>query len=43
MIFREMCEKMTLRVEDFEILVANNSKYFCGTIINPIWGGERHT
>ena len=22
MIFREMCEKMTLRVEDFEILVA---------------------
>ncbi|NLD36580.1 MAG: hypothetical protein GX654_06895 [Desulfatiglans sp.] len=39
MIFREMCEKMTLRVEDFEILVANNSKYFCGTIINPIWGG----
>jgi pyruvate-formate lyase len=39
MIFREMCEKMTLRIEDFEILVANNSKYFCGTIINPIWGG----
>jgi formate C-acetyltransferase len=38
-IFKAMCEKQTTRVEDHEILVANNTKYFCGTVINPRWGG----
>jgi formate C-acetyltransferase len=39
MIFKTMCEKFTTRVEDHEILVANRTKYFCGTYIDPRWGG----
>ncbi len=39
LIFKAMCEEMTPRVEDHEILVANNTKYFCGTRLDPRWGG----
>ncbi len=39
LIFKAMCEEMTTRVEDHEILVANNSKYFCGCRFDPRWGG----
>ena len=38
-IFKALCEKQTPRVEDHEILVANNTKYFCGTRLDPRWGG----
>ncbi|MCL2227715.1 MAG: hypothetical protein FWB97_08850 [Oscillospiraceae bacterium] len=34
-----VCEKMTVRVEDFEMLVGNTSKNFCGSGTNPDWGG----
>ncbi len=39
LIFKAMCEEKTTRVEEHEILVANNTKYFCGTRIDPRWGG----
>ena len=35
LIFKAMCEEQTTRVEDHEILVANNTKYFCGTRLDP--------
>ncbi|MCQ2406525.1 MAG: hypothetical protein MJ067_04860 [Oscillospiraceae bacterium] len=38
LIFRELCERQTVRVEDWELLVANNTKYFCGIRIDPRWG-----
>ena len=38
MILKAVCEEMTVRVEDHEILVANCTKYFCGTRMNPRWG-----
>ena len=37
LIFKALCEEMTTRVESHEILVANNTKYFCGTRIDPRW------
>jgi formate C-acetyltransferase len=37
LIFKAMCEEQTTRVEDHEILVANNTKYFCGTRLDPRW------
>ncbi len=40
LIFRTLCEKMTTRVEPHEILVANNTKYFCGTRLDPRWSGD---
>ena len=39
MIFRAMCEEMTVRVEPHEILVANNTRFFCGVRLDPRWGG----
>ena len=39
LIFQSICEEMTVRVEEYEILVANSAKYFCGTRHNPRWGG----
>ncbi len=39
LVFKAICEEMTVRVEDYEILVANSTKYFCGTRGNPRWGG----
>ena len=37
LIFKALCEEQTTRVEPHEILVANNTKYFCGTRIDPRW------
>ena len=37
--FRNICEKMPKRVEDFEVLVANMGKYFCGASVQPEWQG----
>ena len=31
---------MTVRVEDFEVLVGNTSKNFCGSATYPEWGGS---
>ena len=39
-IVHEVCEKMTLRVEDEDIIVSNLSPYFCGCNINPQAGGK---
>ncbi len=38
LIFQAMCEEQTTRVEDHEILVANHTKFFCGTRLDPRWG-----
>lgn len=35
----DICEKMTLRVEDEDVIVCNMAKNFCGTAINPEFGG----
>jgi len=35
----DLCSKMTLRVEDFEILVGNRAKYFLGSALYPEWQG----
>jgi len=35
----EICENMTVRVEDFEVLVGNTSKFFCGSTTHPDWHG----
>ena len=37
--FKAICEKMTVRVEDWEMIVANNATTFCGTSITPDWNG----
>ena len=39
MALREVCEKMTVRVEDGEILVANRSRYAHGSANQVEWGG----
>ena len=36
---KAICEQMTVRVEDFEMIVGNSSKNFCGTGYAPDWGG----
>ncbi len=44
MILKAMCERMTVRVEDFELIVGNTSKNFCGAGIDSDWvesGGFR--
>ena len=38
-IFKAMCEQQTTRVEPWEMLVANHTRYFCGSRIDPMWGG----
>ncbi|SDE57462.1 glycyl radical protein [Sporomusa acidovorans] len=35
----DVCSKMTLRVEDFEIIVGNKAQNFLGSGINPEWSG----
>jgi pyruvate formate-lyase/glycerol dehydratase family glycyl radical enzyme len=35
----DVCSRMTVRVEDFEIIVGNKAKNFLGSGINPEWGG----
>ncbi len=39
LIFKAVCEEMTTRVEDHEMLVANGTRFFCGTRMDPRWGG----
>jgi len=36
---KAICEQMVVRVEDFEVIVGNTSKAFCGTSTTPDWGG----
>lgn len=38
LLLKEICSKMTIRVEDFEILVGNKCKNFCGCGSEPEWG-----
>ncbi len=38
-VLRAICEQMTVRVEDFEMIVGNSSKNFCGSGYAPDWGG----
>ncbi len=35
----DVCSQMTVRVEDFEIIVGNKAKNFLGSAVNPEWGG----
>ena len=35
----DVCSKMTVRVEDFELIVGNTAKNFLGSGVNPEWGG----
>ena len=37
--FRRICEEMPKRVEDFEVIVGNMGKYFCGGSADPEWEG----
>jgi formate C-acetyltransferase len=36
----EVCSKMTVRVEDFELIVGNKAKNFLGACVNPEWEGS---
>ena len=36
----DVCSQMTVRVEDFEIIVGNKGKNFLGAGFNPEWSGE---
>ena len=38
-IFKAMCEEQTVRVEPWEMLVANHTRFFCGCRLDPRWGG----
>ena len=38
-IFKAMCEEQTVRVEPWEMLVANHTRFFCGSRHDPRWGG----
>jgi pyruvate formate-lyase/glycerol dehydratase family glycyl radical enzyme len=35
----DVCSQMTVRVEDFELIVGNKGKYFLGSGANPDWTG----
>ncbi len=35
----DICDQMTLRVEDEDVLVCNMAKNFCGCAVNPDFGG----
>jgi formate C-acetyltransferase len=35
----EVCANMTVRVEDFELIVGNKAKNFLGACVNPEWEG----
>lgn len=39
-IIRDVCAQMTVRVEDFEIIVGNRARHFLGSCVNPEWSGE---
>ena len=36
----DVCSQMTVRVEDFELIVGNTGKHFLGSGINPEWNGS---
>ena len=36
----DVCSQMTVRVEDFEIIVGNKGRNFLGSGFNPEWSGE---
>lgn len=36
---KAVCEQMTLRVEDEELMVGNKAKNFCGNPVDPEWSG----
>ena len=36
----DVCAGMTVRVEDFELIVGNKAKTFCGSGFNPDWMGS---
>jgi pyruvate formate-lyase/glycerol dehydratase family glycyl radical enzyme len=36
----DICSQMTIRVEDFEIIVGNKAKHFLGSCVIPEWSGE---
>ncbi|MDR0842119.1 MAG: hypothetical protein LBP68_01710 [Acidobacteriota bacterium] len=38
-IIKEVCERMTLRVEDFELIVGNKAQHFLGSCVDPEWEG----
>ena len=38
-IIKEVCEKMTLRVEDFELIVGNKARQFLGACVDSEWEG----
>jgi len=37
-VLKAICEQMTVRVEDFEMIVGNSGRNFCGTGYAPDWG-----
>ncbi|MCR5846352.1 MAG: hypothetical protein K6G78_07315, partial [bacterium] len=37
---KAICEKMTVRVEDFEVIVGNKGVEFCGNGVYPEWGAR---
>lgn len=37
-VLKAICEQMTVRVEDFEMIVGNSSRNFCGAGYMPDWG-----
>ena len=39
LILKTVCEKMTIRVEEYEMLVGNSAKNFCGAGLEPDWVG----
>ena len=39
LLLKTICEQMTVRVEDFEMIVGNNSRYFGGCGSEPDWHG----
>lgn len=39
LLLKAICEQMTIRVEDFELIVGNTSQNFCGAGIDPDWDG----
>jgi formate C-acetyltransferase len=39
-VLKAICEQMTVRVEDFEMIVGNSGRNFCGTGYAPDWGNS---
>ena len=39
LVLKTICEEMTIRVEDWEMIVGNTSKNFCGDGNEPDWDG----